>query len=345
MKKLTKPLKDFIVIIDTSALLKNANVIDVALDCFKKVVIPSVCIDELSRLKDKQRREKKGNSAWLTLIKINNLKTSSSKLEIYNFREKDCRNDDQIIKVAKLYKEKDLDGSDLLPFILTDDVDFSVKYEKVLKVNEFINNYQFDESTASKNAFATIAFNKLQRASWDGFSLPENVNLRYVFSDGSTLLINAINRKDYGKIKFLIENGVDLNQNDVSKYFLTPLAHCVQKGDVNSLKMLLDAGADYNKGSINETVVSHIKLNNEGNTPLMIACWHGYEEIVKILCAQPKICLNQQDSNGYTALIKAAIKKHKVIYDYLLSQNKIDPLIRDRKNHDAEWHMNNSETI
>ena len=80
MKKLTKPLKDFIVIIDTSALLKNANVIDVALDCFKKVVIPSVCIDELSRLKDKQRREKKGNSAWLTLIKINNLKTSSSKL-------------------------------------------------------------------------------------------------------------------------------------------------------------------------------------------------------------------------------------------------------------------------
>lgn len=345
MKKLTKDLKDLIVVIDTSALLKNQYVIDVALDCFKKVVIPSVCLDELSRIKDKQRRENKGNGAWLTSMHINNLQSTSSKLEICHFKEKYCRNDDQIIKVAKKYKEKGLDGSELLPYILTDDIDFSLKYEKVLKVDDFLNNYRFDETTASKNEFATKAFKELQRSSWDDFVLPKNVNLRYVFPDGSTLLINAINRKDYGKIKFLIDNGVDLNQTDVSKYFLTPVAHCVQKGDVNSLKMLLDAGADYNKGSINETVVSHIKLNNEGNTPLMIACWHGDEEIVKILCEQPKICLNQQDSNGYTALIKAAIKKHKVIYDYLLSQNKIDPLIRDRKNHDAEWHMNNSETI
>ena len=39
--------------------------------------------------------------------------------------------------------------------------------------------------------------------------------------------------------------------------------------------------------------------------PLMVAAWHNKLEFVKELCADERTSLNQQDGNGYTALIKA----------------------------------------
>ena len=196
-----------------------------------------------------------------------------------------------------------------------------------------------------------------------------DLDLNMYLPDGMTLLISCIrcndedkcserdgfyisDTKQYKKLKFLIENGADLDKTDNSRYCLTPLAHCVQKGNFKLFNLLLEMGADYNKGSVDETTPSHLKMQNinEGNTPLMIACWHSNKKFVEKLCSLPDISLNQQDSNGYTALIKCAVQRYnrinegkkvdyvESIYRYLLSLDKVDTLIRDRQNRAAkDW--------
>ena len=70
---------------------------------------------------------------------------------------------------------------------------------------------------------------------------------------------------------------------------------------------------------------------------------------MKILCEKEGISLNQQDSNGYTALMKCAVQRYnrmkrgqdapinEELYDYLISRGA-DTLIRDRNNHTAaDW--------
>lgn len=39
----------------------------------------------------------------------------------------------------------------------------------------------------------------------------------------------------------------------------------------------------------------------------MIAAWYGMAEFVKVLCEDNRTSLNQQDANGFTALMKACI--------------------------------------
>lgn len=149
-----------------------------------------------------------------------------------------------------------------------------------------------------------------------------------------------------------MDNGADPDKTDNSRYCLTPLAHCVQVGDFKALCILLECGADYNKGSVDEITPSNLKMQNmnEGNTPLMIACWHGRKRFVEKLCQLPGISLNQQDCNGYTALHKCAVQRYnrkkgqkdttqlEAIYRYLLNRPGIDPLIRDRNNKTAkDW--------
>lgn len=79
----------------------------------------------------------------------------------------------------------------------------------------------------------------------------------------------------------------------------------------------------------------------------MIACWSGRRKYVEKLCSYSDISLNQQDSNGYTALIKCAVARYnrkkarksygvnESLFRYLQKRGA-DPLIRDRNNHTAQ---------
>src|SRR5699024_1376937 len=90
----------------------------------------------------------------------------------------------------------------------------------------------------------------------------------------------------------------------------------------------------------------HLYTQNEGNTPLMIAAWNKREHFIKCLLKKKDININQQDSNGYTALIKSVlnIKDKKMlrlgekIYKRLLDKNA-DTKIRDRNNHTVEYYL------
>ena len=75
--------------------------------------------------------------------------------------------------------------------------------------------------------------------------------------------------------------------------------------------LLKECNANPNIGNKNPFSTNYLRMQNEGNMPLMVAAYHGREEFVKALCKDKRTSINQQDSNGFTALIKASIKQNK----------------------------------
>jgi len=50
----------------------------------------------------------------------------------------------------------------------------------------------------------------------------------------------------------------------------------------------------------------------------MVAAWEGRTECLKTLLSDSRISINQEDSNGFTALIKAAANGERECQDLLL---------------------------
>ena len=85
---------------------------------------------------------------------------------------------------------------------------------------------------------------------------------------------------------------------DKHKYGFSAVHHATQLKHMEMIRLLVEAGADFDSGSTGK---------NKGNTPLMVAAWSGFHEAVDFYVSQGA-CVNQQDSNGFTPLIKACIK-------------------------------------
>jgi ankyrin repeat protein len=128
-------------------------------------------------------------------------------------------------------------------------------------------------------------------------------------------------------LKFLSEiQGINLDKVDQDKYCFTPLLHAAQmKGNINDVfKLLVEKGADCEMGGTGK---------NTGNTPLMVCAWGGWMKGVDLLL-EHGVCVNQQDTNGYTALIKACIRGQYEIG--LLLAPLTDVNIRSHENTRAE---------
>ena len=84
--------------------------------------------------------------------------------------------------------------------------------------------------------------------------------------------------------------------------------------------LLNECQANPNIGSRNPHDAGKLRQRekNEGNMPLMVAAWDGKAEFVKALCADERTSINQQDANGFTALIKACANGFTVCRDILL---------------------------
>ena len=83
--------------------------------------------------------------------------------------------------------------------------------------------------------------------------------------------------------------------------------------------LLKECKANPNIGSRNPFDSGKVRQKNEGNMPLMIAAWEGNKRIVEVLCSDERTSINQQDANGFTALIKACANGHFSIKDILIS--------------------------
>lgn len=381
--------KTAIVIPDTSALLGNPMLLEMLMEDFKQIIIADVVQDELSRMKNASgelEQDKKNNKKKAAQIigKINDYfeqeeykekfrKEDSKGLEIPG-DERISENDKRLIELAKKIKKKTsrrvyiMHYDKDIPFFSDDTIininlkDYISQRKKMPAGYQTILDFDedFDNITKYEKAFENLSKDAL-----DTF-LP----------NGMTLLISCINcnaqdriEKRGGRIippqlikekmRFLIKYNVDLNKTDCNRYCHTPLEHCIslnpkERYPFELFVMLLEAGADYNKGSIDETKQSDLRISakNEGNTPLMKACWEGKKQFVCELLKKPDLSINQQDCNGYTALIKCAVqrynrKKAGRKYNYyeelykLLMENGADTRIRDRNNRTAKdwWDM------
>ncbi len=369
-----------IAIPDTSALLRNMRLINPLLESYDRVIIPDVVSLELSGFKGKRldrgsrpqnRRNKKIASQVMSMIEEYEVtykgRVQRKSTRHYNvdgnmgISEKDQR----IVELAKDIRRQ----TSRIVEIIHVDKDFAHL------VDDTVNAVYLDDYMAKRNARSSgdyqllldfdKEFDHLERYTLAA----KEMDLDAFLPDGMTLLISCINCnlpekvEERGgryipealiqrKILFLLEHGADPNKTDSHQYCHTPLEHCIERHDPDFTEfcMLLDHGADYNKCSVDETQRRDKRVSeiNEGNTPLMIACFLGREEYVKKLCGLPGISINAQDCNGYTALMKCAVQRwnrrndgkpcdrYEAIYRFLRDEMKADALIRDRNNRTAQ---------
>ena len=293
---------------------------------------------------------------------------------------KNLGNSEQDQRIVELAKEVRKQSSRVVD-IIHNDKDFPLLADDSVNTL-YLEEYMAKRSKADSN-YQILLDLDLEFDHLKEFDVMANqLDLNALLPDGMTPLISCIHCNDpekrdsrtnhrfipeekiQQKMKFLLDHGADPNKTDCHQYCHTPLEHCIEKHEdkknisddhdpsFEEFCILLDYGADYNKGSVDETqpyVNKRISEINEGNTPLMIACYLGKMKYVKKLCEYDDICVNSQDCNGYTPLIKAAVarwnrknegKKHDrydEIYHYLLNEKHADPLIRDRNNHTAQY--------
>jgi len=357
---------------DTCALLKNKRLLHMLLEDYDQVIIPSTVLSEMSFRKNRGRDDRVRKIAWQMLANIDYYMTEYSdrfrKVDSDGYHvhaeDSNTENDLKIIELAKDVSKKVVGDVD----IITDDVDITtfsdvgIQSVRAVRIDDYVakrtKTYDYQTVLDLNMEFDHLEYYK---------KIIAHIDLDAYLPDGMTLLISCIQKlhpnrderpipaqKIYMKIQFLLDNGADPNKNDNGRYCLPPLAHCVQIGDYEAFKLLLDHHCDFNKGARDERTDSYLKVGklNEGNTPLMIACWCGRKKFVETLCQLDGISLNQQDSNGYTALIKCALQRYnrkkagqkyslnEYLYEYLIDRGA-DTLIRDRNNRTAEdwWDM------
>ena len=385
-----------IAIPDTSALLRNKRLLNLLLEDYSQIVISDVVIFELSGFKNKklsrystgqERRQKKIASQTMSMIDEYLLKYKGRVIK------KDTRyfdvsknlgiseEDQRIVELAKDIRKQTSRVVDIIhndkdiPLLADDSINTMYLESYMAKRSNTDNNYQTILDL-------DLEFDHLER--YD--IAAKQLNLDAFLPDGMTLLISCIRCNEAEKVEermgriipepliqkkmiFLLEHGADPNKPDSHQYCHTPLEHCIEKNEEHDgnnydssfqeFCILLDYSADYNKCSVDETQPSDKRISeiNEGNTPLMIACFLGKMKFVKKLCSFSDISINAQDCNGYTALMKCAVSrwKHKnegkrydryeQIYWYLKDEMHADVLIRDRNNRTAQdWWDRPTET-
>ena len=99
-------------------------------------------------------------------------------------------------------------------------------------------------------------------------------------------------------VKFLIREGAEVDQEDVSCY--TALCRAAQKGHKDIIKVLLKAGADVNH------------RNRRGNTPLSLASYWGHEKSVMILLMYGAD-IEVKNNVGVTALTLASTESEDIV--------------------------------
>ena len=122
------------------------------------------------------------------------------------------------------------------------------------------------------------------------------------------LLIEAIDREDVPRIRFLIDN-CESSVNEASDSGRTPLASAVIRGNIDIVRMLLESGANCDS-----------LYFFEGGNVLHYAVEHKMEEIVDALIRN-NVSVNEKNEKGLTALMIAAEKGNLRIIRKLIQSN------------------------
>lgn len=296
---------------DTSALLKNPQLIDELNREYSRVVIPKVVIDELNSIKNRDSGHL-GRRAWEVIRGISY--GDRTICMDYTGSPAEDNNDCRIMCIAQDASDKYHCKVD----IITDDTDYSA----YLKGHESILAVHLREYMATRQELVNMEkLSEIDRYYADSYesceAVPSVEEANAYLPDGNTLIISAVRNRNVPmeqrkeKIRWLLECGADINKRDNSRRYFPALSHAVQMGDYEMFLFLLnECGADPNVGSRNPYGCGKVRQKNEGNMPLMIAAWEGRKQFVEALCKDGRTSINQQDANGFTALMKACMNGH-----------------------------------
>lgn len=313
---------------DTSALLKNSQLIDELNIEYSKVIIPKVVVDELDNIKNHNNSTALAKKAWEILRGIGY--GEKTILMEYTGTQQDVNNDCKIISIARDASSKYSCKVD----IITEDTDYSA----YLKGDDVISAVHLRAYMKRKQELLNMDrldyFNSLYLDSYEEAECPTAEEANGYLRDGNTMIISAVRKNGVSfeqrrkKILWLISCGADINKRDCNRRYFPPLTHAVQKNDYDMVEFLLkECDANPNVGSRNPFESGYVRHKNEGNMPLMVAAYHGREKIVRLLCQSEKISINQQDGNGFTALMKACMNGNTRCRDILQEYNADERIV------------------
>lgn len=332
---------DKIVIPDTSALLNNTQLIDELSKEYSQVIIPKTVIDELDHIKNRNAGSL-GRRAWEIIRSIGS--DAKTLQRDYTGDPSEKNNDCRIIYIAR--EVSDEFGCEV--DIITNDADYSA----YLKGVESIRALHLREYLATKQELVSMIhikeIDEYYALSYDDIQPPTAQEANAYFDNGNTLIISTVRNRAHTiaerkeKIRWLIAHGADVDKRDCGRRYIPALSHAVQMGDYDMFIFLLkECNANPNVASRNPYDAGKVRQKNEGNTPLMIAAWEGKELFVRVLCEDPRTSINQQDANGFTALIKACTNKYFKCRDILLEYGA-DTKIVDINGKNYEDHINDA---
>lgn len=336
---------DKVIVTDTSALLKRQLLIEELSKEYSKVIVPSIVVDELTNIKNKNINGL-ATKAWQIIRSINS--QNNAVTMDYTGDNSDDENDSKIIDIARKASEMYNCSVD----IITYDADFAARLSgddavRALFLEEYIITKQniIDINGLKKiDEYYADSYDDIEKVL--KINIPSEEDINAYLPNGNTLIISVVRnrrpdieqRKE--KIRWLIRYGADVDKRDCAKYYFPAISHSIQNGDFEMFQFLLhECKANPNIGSRNPQDAGKIRQKNDGNMPLMIAAWDNKINYVKELCADERTSLNQQDGNGFTALIKACYWGWLECRDILIEAGA-DQKIVDRDGYTAEDRYN-----
>ena len=311
------------VIMDTSALIERHTLLDELCEEYSYVFVPSFVIDELGDIENNNPNDY-GREASALLRNIHEDERIFTKVYSIPTNTKSM-----IVDIANAVAE----DSNCFVDIITYDYKVAIQIGGCVDKDSKFNLLFLDDYVATKQNLVNMKYlNELNNYYADSYEDVEielglslqtgnnvGINLDAYLSDGSTLIISAVNNSTISpkqrmeKIRWLVEKGADINKRDCGDEYLPPISHAIRNKDSAMFMFLYkECNADPNVGSKYPYNLGKHRYKNDGNMPLMIAAWNNQIDIVKTLCADERVSKNQQDGkNGYTALIKACYWGYK----------------------------------
>ena len=327
---------DKIAVPDTSALIKNPQLIDELSEEYKIVVIADIVNQEIEDLIDNTSYPasviKKAKEIYKRIKYGKHIKT------INYSGDKNISFEKKLISVTKAATKQFSCNAD----IITDDAVYQVKTDEISIV--YLREYY----ATKQNLLDMREYVRIQNYYSNDYSSLNALNkdeINAYNEKGYTLIISTVLDHNHSfeekkaKIKWLIQNGADVNKKDCNDKYFPPITHAVIEDDYQMIVFLLEeCNANPNVASKSPYSTIEIRHKNEGNVPLMVAAWEGRVECLKALLSDDRTSINQQDSNGFTALIKACANGERECRDILIAA-KADVSIVD---HDgltyADWY-------
>lgn len=327
-----------IAIPDLKVLFANPRIIDSLNEEYNKVVIPDFVLKELDEIK--YRNEAISKKAW----QIKNGIILNEKIICKEYLGTEDKIENKMMELAKAVLNEF--GVEEI-HIYTDEIR-NTSYTK-LKGNDRIKIFDLSDYASTKNDLLNMdeldRVNALYLENYDDVAHIDSKLATAYLRDGNTLITSAIySNKPVDLVKkkiiWLMRNGADINQRVNCNNYFPPLTIAIQKNRYELFSFLLnECKANPNAGSRNPSGKGNFLTSNDGNMPLMVAAFHGREQFVKDLCNNPITSINQQDANGYTALMKAAMRGYINCVNILLDNNA-DKKIVDRNGHDFDYWVN-----